>query len=266
MLDRCTEISGFYVCDVGEDRLEVVDGQFQRHNRRRGVVGEGRSDVHDLGEGRMRVEGVERLKTLVPVVKGFQQGERRGGADGFHPVAVVDHVAAATMQQGEFFTGEGVAFEDGFGFGDILFAVGDEQQGVVGLEGFDGVATDLGTQPFAEFIAVLGVLIALRTKVPSVVGTGKNRRAVASGDQFSRGGFTGCDEGDADAVFQGEARQQMAEKASVDQLGWRAETKTAFLRETAEWQENVDEYRKSKAGQFLSSVVGESVMSLGVAA
>jgi len=62
----------------------------------------------------------------------------------------------------------------------------------------------------------------------------------------------------------------MAKKASVNQFGWRAKAKTAFLCETAERQKNDNEYRKSEAGQILSSVVGEnigeSVSSLGVAA
>lgn len=270
MFDRHSKVGGFYVGDVGKDRVEVFDGQLQRHDWRWGVGGERRSDVCDLGESRMRIEGVERLKTHVPVIESFQERERRGGADGFHPVAVVDHVATTTVQHREFFAGEGVAFEDGLGLWDFLFAVGDEQQGVVRLVGFDGVAANLGGQPFAEFIAVLGTFAALGAKVPGVVRAGENRCVVAGSDQFRRCSFAGSDKGDADTVLQGETGQQMAEKTSVDQFGWRAKTKTAFLCETTERQQNEQENWNDQAGQILSSVgdesYGESVNSLGVAA
>ena len=122
MLDRRTQIGGFYAGHISIDRVEVFDGQHEWHDRRRGIVRERRCNVFDLGEGRVRVERVEGLKPDVPVVECFQQREGRGGADGLHPVRCIDDMAPTTVQKRELFAGESIAFEDGFGLNDFLFA------------------------------------------------------------------------------------------------------------------------------------------------
>ena len=112
MSDGSAKSCGFNACDIGQNRVDVIQRQFQRCNRRRTIFRERIRHIFDLGEGPMGFQLIEAGKPYIPILETTQGEERRSRTDSEAFVTFRGDVAAAAMSPGNLLPTQSVTVID----------------------------------------------------------------------------------------------------------------------------------------------------------
>ena len=230
MLNWGAKVGRGNLCDIGQNGFQIVCGHVQRVNGRRGIVGKGFGDVHNLREGRVRVERVERLKPEIPILKGAQDRKRWGGSDGLHAVDVADNMATPAMLQRKNLSLQNITRELHHLRRGILGEIRRKHNGILRLKGFNRVFADLGIKPVAKLLNLGAGRFRRAAEKPNVVWPLENRLARVIGADRHLGPSSGWDNGHPQPVFQRETRQDMAQHPGFHQGVWGRKRQRLVLR------------------------------------
>lgn len=251
MLDRRAKICRRHPRDEGKDRIQILDRQLQRHDRRR-CVGPKRCRYGvDLGKCRVRIERVERLKPNVPVVKRAQQSERWRRSDSLHSVAVIDNVAAPAMGKRQFFAQCRVAFKHRFPDSYDLFDQGSKNWRSVGLKLFYRGLAHIRNQPVAERLGIVRPGLVGGIEIPGLADASEHCLFASAKIDTRLGRFARLNQSDADTVLQRESGKNMTQQSGFDQIAGRAQPKDAFLGRCRKRPEQNDKKKKCQMSQLL---------------
>ena len=226
MIKRRPKIGWLQRGNIGDDRLQIIQGQCDRNDGRRAIHREGVSDVLDLRKRRVRVEGKEGGKAVLPVTQAAQRKEGRRRSDGIHPVRRNHHMTTPTQSPRLDPARHRIpVITRGFGNGLILRRQA-EQSRTVHLKAYHGPATHLRTDPFAKPQRT-GVTAIGHRKMPALAQPVKHRNALRAKAGISLCGI--INQFNAHLGFERETRQHVFQHPAFDQGGRRIEAKFPFI-------------------------------------
>ena len=226
MIKRRPKIGWLQRGHIGDDRLQIVQGQCNRNDGRRAIHREGIGDVLDLRKCRVRVEGKEGGKSVLPVAQAAQREEGRRRSDGIHPVRRNHHMTTPT-QSTRLDPARHRIPVIGRGFGSGLVLRRQAEQGcTVHLKAYHGPATNLRTDPLAK-PQRSGVTAIRHRKMPALAQPLKDRNALRAKAGIGLCGI--INQINTHLSFEGKTRQHVFQHPAFDQGGRRIEAKFPFI-------------------------------------
>lgn len=226
MIKRRPKIGWLQRGHIGDDRLQIVQGQCDRNDGRRAIHRKWVSDVLDLRKSRVRVESIERGKAPFPISEAAQRKKGRRRSDGIHPVRRNHHMTTPAQPPRLDPARRGIPVI-GHGFNGVLCMGRQAEHGnPVDLKPRHGPAPDLRANPFRKPDGS-GMIAIRHRKMPALAQSVEHRMAEIAKSRICNCGLR--NQLDPHLCFKREPGQHIFQHPAFDQGGWRIKAKFSFI-------------------------------------